>query len=312
MSTHIAVDIGGTQIRAATYHIESQEPSKVIRIPTCDEHTTALDRVQQLISQVWPENDRVIAISVAAPGPTDPYRGVVIEAPNIPGWVDVPLRNYLENHFKVPVALGNDANLAALGEWMFGAGRGYTHLIYITISTGIGGGIIIDNRLLLGTHGLAAEIGHVTVIPHGPPCGCGGRGHLEAIAAGPAIATWVEQELENGVRSSILHDRPITARLVGEAAQKGDRLAVMAIARAANFIGVALSDLLHVFNPSAIIIGGGVSQTGPLLLKPMLEAMQNHVMNPGYLEDLVLRQAAFGDDAGLMGALALARITFPG
>ena len=312
MSTHIAVDIGGTQIRAATYHIESQEPSKVIRIPTCDEHTTALDRVQQLISQVWPENDRVIAISVAAPGPTDPYRGVVIEAPNIPGWVDVPLRNYLENHFQVPVALGNDANLAALGEWMFGAGRGYTHLIYITISTGIGGGIIIDNRLLLGTHGLAAEIGHVTVIPHGPPCGCGGRGHLEAIAAGPAIATWVEQELENGVRSSILHDRPITARLVGEAAQNGDRLAVMAIARAANFIGVALSDLLHVFNPSAIIIGGGVSQTGPLLLKPMLEAMQNHVMNPGYLEDLVLRQAAFGDDAGLMGALALARITFPG
>ena len=312
MSTHIAVDIGGTQIRAATYHIESQEPSKVIRIPTCDEHTTTLDRVQQLISQVWPENDRVIAISVAAPGPTDPYRGVVIEAPNIPGWVDVPLRNYLENHFQVPVALGNDANLAALGEWMFGAGRGYTHLIYITISTGIGGGIIIDNRLLLGTHGLAAEIGHVTVIPHGPPCGCGGRGHLEAIAAGPAIATWVEQELENGVRSSILHDRPITARLVGEAAQKGDRLAVMAIARAANFIGVALSDLLHVFNPSAIIIGGGVSQTGPLLLKPMLEAMQNHVMNPGYLEDLVLRQAAFGDDAGLMGALALARITFPG
>jgi len=110
----------------------------------------------------------------------------------------LPLRNYLENHFHVPVALGNDANLAALGEWMFGAGQGHAHLIYVTISTGIGGGIINDNRLMLGTHGLAAEIGHVTVIPDGPTCGCGSRGHLEAVASGTAIARWVREELEQG------------------------------------------------------------------------------------------------------------------
>lgn len=311
MPIHIAIDIGGTQLRAAAYHPDSLEPVTVMRIPTRDEHTTPLERLQFLITQVWPKDETVIGIAVAAPGPTDPYRGVVIEAPNIPGWVGLPLRNYLENHFHVPVALGNDANLAALGEWMFGAGQGHSHLIYVTISTGIGGGIINDNRLMLGTHGLAAEIGHVTVIPDGPVCGCGARGHLEAVASGTAIARWVRDELQQGAESSMTKDEPITAKVIGEAAQNGDWLAVSAIARAANFIGVALADLLHIFNPSAIIIGGGVSRTGPLLLEPMFTTMQNHVMNPGYLEDLILRQAAFGDDAGLMGALALARTNFP-
>jgi glucokinase len=311
MTTHIAIDIGGTQLRAATFSNDSLEPQKIMRIPTRDKKTTPLERLQLLITQVWPEDGQVAAIAVAAPGPTDPYRGIVIEAPNIPGWVGLPLRTYLENHFHVPVALGNDANLAALGEWKFGAGEGHADMIYVTISTGIGGGVIIDNRLLLGAHGLAAEIGHVTVVPDGPPCGCGGHGHLEAVASGTAITRFVEEELQQGAESRLAGVTPLNTKLIGEAAKKGDWLAISAISRAANFIGVALADLLHIFNPTAIIIGGGVSRSGSMLLDPMFTTMQNHVMNPGYLENLVLREAKFGDNAGLMGALALARTTVP-
>ena len=312
MNTHIAVDIGGTQLRAATYPGDSLKPLKIIRIPTRDENSSPLERLQQLIQQIWPADQSVAGIAVAAPGPTDPYRGVVIEAPNIPGWVNLPLRSYLETYFNVPVALGNDANLAALGEWKFGAGIGHAHMIYVTISTGIGGGVIIDNRMLLGAHGLASEIGHVTVVPDGPACGCGGYGHLEAFASGTAITRWVKDELKLGAQSNLINVKQLNAKTISEAAQKGDWLGIAALSRAANYIGIALADLLHIFNPTAIIIGGGVSRSGSLLLNPMFATMENHVMNPGYLEDLVLREAKFGDDAGLMGALALARTSFPG
>jgi glucokinase len=185
-------------------------------------------------------------------------------------------------------------------------------MIYVTISTGIGGGIISDNRMLLGAHGLAGEIGHVTVIPDGPACGCGGFGHLEAVASGTAITNWVREELEHGAQSSLQSIQQLNAKVISEAAKKGDWLAISALSRAAQFIGVALADLLHIFNPTAIIIGGGVSRSGSLLLDPIFTTMQNHVMNPGYLDNLVLREAKFGDDAGLMGALALARTTYPG
>ncbi len=259
MNSHIAVDIGGTQLRAAAFSEDSSKPARVIRIPTRDESSSPLERLQALIQQIWPTDQPVAGIAVATPGPTDPYRGIVVEAPNIPGWVDLPLRSHLEEHFQVPVAVGNDANLAALGEWKFGAGIGHAHMIYVTISTGIGGGIIIDNRLLLGAQGLAGEIGHVTVIPDGPPCGCGGYGHLEALASGTAITRWVKEQLQNGIQSSLENVKPLNAKAVSEAAQKGDWLGIAALSRAANYVGIALANLLHIFNPTAIIIGGGVS-----------------------------------------------------
>ena len=309
MNYYIAVDIGGTQLRAACYPCGQLMYSKADRISTQYQSTTPLERLENLITSIWPEDGSVSAIGVAAPGPIDPFLGVIHEAPNIPGWVELPLRQHLEQRFKIPVALGNDANLAALGEWKYGVGRGHRHLVYLTISTGIGGGVIIDNRLLLGAHGLAAELGHVTILPDGPMCGCGLRGHLEAVAAGPAIARWVEQQLSNGVPSSIKMVKPLTAKEVGEAAKAGDSLAISALERAGTFIGSLLGDYLHIFNPSIVIIGGGVSKTGDLLLKPMRTAMEKHVYSPFYLDDLVLTTAALGDDVGLIGALALAAST---
>lgn len=307
MSLHIAVDIGGTQMRAACYPSESLEPLRFDRVSTQDPLKTPLEILMDLIASIWPEGENISGIAVAAPGPTDPYEGIIFAAPNIPGWIDLPLQKYLEERFKVPVALGNDANLAALGEWKFGAGQGHHHLIYITVSTGIGGGIIIEDRMLLGVHGLAAELGHITVLLDGPLCGCGKRGHLEAVSSGTAIAHWVEQELAQGVISRLPANQKLTAKQISSAAQQGDELAIAALARAGVFIGQALADFVHIFNPSIIIIGGGVSQSGSLILDPMRAGLREHVITPKYLENLILTTNALGDEAGLMGALALAR-----
>jgi glucokinase len=306
MSHYIAVDVGGTQIRAACYAPDSLTPIRIDRTSTRHPSETPLERLTELVASIWPEKGSVAAIGVAAPGPLDPFAGVIREAPNIPGWIDVPLRSHIEQRFGVPVALGNDANLAALGEWTYGAGQGHHHLVYITVSTGIGGGVIIDDRLLLGLNGLAAELGHVTILPDGPLCGCGARGHLEALSSGTGIARWVEEQLSQGARSSLPCGQPVTAKLVGVAAQAGDALAIAAIERAGSYLGLALANYLHIFNPSIIIIGGGVSQLGPLLLDPLWAAIEKHTLSPYYLEHLTLARAALGDAAGLIGALALA------
>jgi glucokinase len=215
----IVADVGGTHIRTACFNTDGQRPNAIKRIHTIGAGAPH-ERLINLIEAIFPTGEEVAAITVAAPGPTDPYEGIVLEAPNIPGWTNLPLKKLIQERFNVPVAIGNDANLAALGEWRFGAGIGHRNLLYFTVSTGIGGGVIIDNTLLLGAHGLAAELGHVTVIPDGPLCSCGQRGHLEAVTSGPAIARWVEQELSQGIPSSLPDKRPITAEEVSKAASQ--------------------------------------------------------------------------------------------
>lgn len=309
MSVHIAVDIGGTHMRAAYYPAHSHEPLVRKKIDTRHPSESVWDRLVKLIASIWPADEKVAGIGVAAPGPLDPYNGILFSAPNIPEWVNLPIGELLQEQFRLPVAVGNDANLAALGEWTFGAGIGHKHLVYMTISTGIGGGVIVDNRLLVGARGIAAELGHVTVQPDGPLCGCGQRGHLEALAAGPAIARWVEAEIKKGVPSSLGTLERITTKQVAEAANLGDDLSTRALDRAGTYIGRALADILHIFNPSIIVLGGGVSRSGDLLMNPIRKEMEARVMNPHYLDNLTLTTAALGDETGLLGALALARET---
>ncbi len=307
MATFIAIDIGGTRTRIALFAGEEPALLHVERIATQSDEAPLLDRVMALIERVWPQDGKVAAIGVAAPGPLDPYRGVIFSTPNIPEWRDLPLKAVLEERFGVPVALGNDANLAALGEWRFGAGRGHHHLLYLTVSTGIGGGVIVDDRLLLGARGLGAELGHVPVMEGGPLCGCGQRGHLEALASGPAIARYVKEQLAAGA-NSVLRDipHPLSAAQVAAAARQGDALARDAFERAGTVLGRAIAGFLHVFNPTIVILGGGVSRSGNLLLNPVRRAMRANVMDDHFLDHLTLTTAALGDQAGLMGALALA------
>lgn len=307
MNYFIAIDIGGTQMRAACYPEGSLNPIKLEKRPTHTRNSTPEQVLFEVVQAVLTTKDKPKAIGVASPGPVDLQNGAIITAPNIGEWHNYPLVSILQEKFGVPVALDNDANLAALGEWKFGAGRGYAHLVYVTISTGIGGGIIIENRLLRGWRGLAAELGHITVMPDGPLCGCGQRGHIEAIASGTAIARQVSEELARGTPSSLPKDRPINTKDIAQAAAQGDELSIAALARAGYYLGQTLADFLHIFNPQALILGGGVTQSGALLLEPLRRALQAHVISPEYLKDLVITTAALGDEPGLLGALALAQ-----
>jgi len=307
MSAFIAVDIGGTHMRAASYPKVGRDPIKIKRISTRAPNATPLEQLISLINSIWPNDQEVAAIGVAAPGPINPFEGIIYTAPNIPGWQDMRLVKELEREFKVPVFLGNDANLAAMGEWCFGAGQGHHHLIYMTISTGIGTGIIVNDKMLLGSRGLAAELGHVTVMSGGPVCGCGKTGHLEAVASGTAIARWTKEQLQQGVPSKILSEDDLTTEKIAEAARKGDDLAISAFNRAGQFIGQAVADFLHIFNPSIVIIGGGVSSSDDLIMDPIRATLNERVISSHYLENLTVTIADLGDEVGLLGALVLAR-----
>ncbi len=308
MSIFVAVDIGGTHIRVAAYEEDNPEPLTHQRARSLARQPGTFDRLIKTIEAAWPHNQSVAAIGMASPGPLDPQAGVVLATPNIPEWRNFPVTEKLSQHFGVPAWLDNDANLAALGEWKFGAGRGHHHLLYLTISTGIGGGVIVNDRLLHGYHGLAAELGHVTVLAGGPLCSCGYPGHLEALASGPAIERYVREQLAAGVTSTLRDTTELNARLIADAASGGDELARSAYARAGEYLGIGVAGFLHTFDPSIVILGGGVSLSGPLLFEPFEASLRRHVFNPRYLEGLTITRAALGDNAGLLGALALATL----
>jgi glucokinase len=308
----IAVDFGGTNIRAA--YFPSPQPPPVSQNKTAtlasEGPNAVITRLIQAIESQIPKGAVDLRIGIAAPGPLDPRTGVILSAPNLSGWTNIPLRDQLSEHFGVPVFLGNDANAAALAEWRFGAGQGTGNMIYLTISTGIGGGVIADGRLLLGAHGLAGELGHITMDLNGPTCGCGIKGHIEAIAAGPALARNATAQLEasqlSTLKETLSAQGKITSIDIGKAAQAGDELALSVIEEAGLLIGHHLGDLAHIFNPEVFILGGGVSLLGDLIFEPIKRSLREHVMDPAYLDGVRVLPAALGDDAGLVGAMVLA------
>ena len=249
--------------------------------------------------------DTILAWGVGTTGAVDRRTGVVHAPPTLPNW-EIPLRNRLERRTGKPVIVGNDANVAAVAEWRYGAGRGTRDLIYITVSTGIGGAILVDGRLLLGRDGAAGEVGHMTVEADGPLCVCGNPGHLEALASGTAIARMAREQLEAGTDTALrLAGSPVTAADVVDAAQAGDRVAREIVGRAAGALGIGIASLINLFNPEIVVIGGGVAQAGQLLLEPMQAvAIQRTLPTAG--RNVRFALAHFGDDAGLIGALALA------
>ncbi|MCP4140859.1 MAG: ROK family protein [Chloroflexi bacterium] len=306
MTIYIAVDLGGTHIRAASFRPTETEPLKHQKIKTRSKDEGIFERILHLIEDVIPENETLAAIGIAAPGPLNPRTGVILNTPNIPAWENFPVVEKLNAHFNIPVFLGNDANLAALGEWRYGAGQGHDHLLYLTISTGVGGGVISDGHLLEGRDGLGAELGHVTILADGPTCGCGHKGHLEALSSGTAIAKYVREKLKDEKTvSSLRSSASRSAKAIAKAARAGDPLALSAYQRAGKYLGIGIASFLHIFNPSIVILGGGVSQSEDLLYESFRESLQKEIFGPAYLENLSITTAALGDDAGLLGALAL-------
>lgn len=328
----VGVDLGGTQLRAAVLRGatvisrvalltgENPEPDRVV--------PRMFQAVRQVIEEAQISPDQVAGIGIGAPGPLNAHTGVVFDPPNLPGWKDVPLGDLFREEFHLPIFIENDANAGALGEYMFGAGQGCTDLVYLTISTGIGGGVINEGRLLDGTSGTAGELGHITIDWRGRRCNCGNIGCLEQIASGTAIARQANEAIAMGKGDELLNfalahpeqdktaNTPVdnkiesstplhvNTRIVAQAARAGIPLACEIIAIAAEALGVGLVDIIHIFNPEIIVIGGGVSQMGELLLEPARRIVATRAMRVPR-EAVRIVTAKLGTDAGLIGAGAL-------
>jgi glucokinase len=303
----IAVDLGGTRVRAARL---DRELHVLARNETLTEDKrgldATLDRIKEIIRSVWPKDDTVVmGIGISAPGPLNPMTGVVVAPPNLKGWHNVPLGDILRAEFGVPVYVGNDANVAGLAEAVLGAARGYRHVIFLTISTGIGSGMIIDGKMLLGSVGLGAEAGHIIMV-------VGDRvSTLEKEAAGPALARKARVRIEAGEKTRIEEmvngdlDN-ITGATVGNAALEGDAVALDIVRTAGRVIGLGIVSLLHLFNPEIVVLGGGVSNNlRELLFDPMREAVREHCIDRAYWESLRIEPAALGENVSLIGAGAL-------
>jgi len=303
------VDIGGTKIAVALANTDG-ELLLIARFPTRLElgPHSILDQAVEEIERMSVElGARPSAVGIGCGGPLDRRRGLILSPPNLPGWDEFPVVGVVERALKVPAVLDNDANASALGEHRRGAGRGFSNLVYLTISTGIGGGVIIGGELFYGVCDGAGEVGHIPVLlDGGPSCGCGARGCLESLCSGTGIARRAREHLLAGAQSPLLSDRAdeITAKLVAEAARGGDALAQSVWDETIRYLAHGLSSVVVTLAPEAIILGGGVASAGDQLLAPLRRLLSERVkILP--VERMQILQASLGGDSGIHGALIL-------
>jgi glucokinase len=311
MTLLLALDFGGTKLAAAIAHAGSREWVGYERAlsPTNANAKTDLEIMRSLIYSLL-EKAKPSAIGVSFGGPVDATTGKVRLSHHVPGWENLPLRDLLAEEFGVPVSVDNDANVAALGEHRFGAGQGYNSLFYITISTGVGGGWILNGKPWRGAEGMAGEIGHMVVDPNGPVCLCGKRGCVERLASGPYMAQDAREELEQqGNRGEVLRGLVgsnldlITGKVVSEAAAAGDDLAVELLYRSARSLGVGIGNIANLMNPQRFVLGGSVTKAG----KGWWDVVKKKARETALPEvNFEIVSAALGDDAPLWGAVALA------
>ncbi len=343
----VGVDLGGTHIRSAV--LKGSNLHSRISVPTGNDPIPErlLPRIYGIIQQALDEAhialDQIEGIGVATPGPLDNRTGVIYSPPNLPGWENVPLRDLIHQQFHVPILVENDAHTAGLGEYMFGAGRGSKYMVYLTVSTGIGGGVLIDGKILEGANGTAGEIGHTTIDWKGGRCNCGNVGCLEYLASGTAIARYANDAIASGQGTDLLafastmlehnatvpdqqalptpdlNTQPldefddlgevmeplrVNAYTVARAAEAGIPLARDIITHVAEALGVGLVNIIHIYNPDTIILGGGVMQMGRMLMEPALRIVQERTMKAPR-ESVRITLAQLTRNAGLVGAGAL-------
>ncbi len=311
----IAIDFGGTQIRAAVVDPGGEVRGLQFAETGADDDPTAVlertgDTAQQALDAAGHTASDCAAIGVAAPGPLDYETGAILLAPNIPGFENIGVAAPLRERFKLPAFLGNDANLAVLAEHAYGAGRGVNDMVYVTVSTGVGAGILMDGELLLGSTGNAGEVGHMTVDFHAPVHTSGNIGCVEQFSAGLGIARYAEELLAGHKQSplnAIFDERgELSARDVAAAARDGDAMANIAWDRAIRALGAGFVSFIHVLNPGLIVVGGGVANAGDFLLDPIRAYVQEYAM-PGFKEQLRIVPWTLGEKIGILGAAAWAR-----
>ena len=294
-----AIDIGGTKVAVGV--VDSQGKVLASReSPTgadC-EYAHALDIIVHMLKEVERNAGlQLSGVGIGSTGPVDPFSGDFGEVDFLPKWRGKSLVKDLERMFNVTVALENDGDAGALGEAGWGAGRNKARLIYVTVGTGIGGGIVLDGKLYRGVDGAHPEVGHQVIDPSGPPCSCGFRGCWEALAAGPAMAAWLE--------STAPPDYPqragLTAKLICQLAVEGDELARSAVSREARYLGLGLANLINLFTPDAIVLSGSIMKSADLFLPGIRDTIRQGCRFVPF-EKTELLLASLGENANLIGA----------
>jgi len=311
----LAIDLGGTMIIAALISNKGQGMAKEYKLTLADEGLQSVierifSAIDHLLSLRIIDSSQLDSISIAAAGAIDFDKVFVTSSANLPGLHDVPLRDIVKEKYRVNTFLINDAGAAALGEHRLGAGRGVSNLIYLTVSTGIGGGIIINGKLYAGQCGGAGEIGHMTIDVNGPRCNCGNTGCFEVLASGTAVAKEAIRRIRQGERSSLIEIvegklENITAEKVEVAARGGDSLALDIISRAAIYLGVGMVNLVNIFNPEMIIVGGGMAKMVDLLVNPARQVVKERAFQLS-AQAVRIVPAQLGEDAGVLGAAIFA------
>lgn len=311
MKRYLALDIGGTKIACGRFREDGFLEEKIIFSTKPERgYKKIVDEIIISLSKLKVEN--TVAIGVGTAGPLDRIKGEIYSPPNLPGWDGVPLKSDLENALGLPVFMDNDANAACLGEFLFGAGKGVKDLVYITVSTGIGGGIIVNGKLLHGIRDSAGEIGHQTILPDGPLCNCGNRGCLEALASGTAIAKRAKEAIlkdEYTTLKEYAKKGELTAKSVREAMLKGDLVAMRIWNEAMEYLGIGIGNIITILSPERVIIGGSVGLSGEDVLDKVKEVIRKRVfLVPVELVDITT--AKLGENVGLYGAFAVALTEF--
>jgi glucokinase len=288
----LGLDLGGTKIAAAVVEDGKIIARKQIKTPQTglEDVVSALESVSHDLLE---KHSDVTALGIGVPGPLDFKKGRIRFTPNIAGLDDAPIVELLEKRLKLKVVLENDANAAGFAEHKYGAAKKYESSLYITISTGIGGGLFIADTVIRGANGITGEIGHITVMPHGPLCGCGQLGCWEALASGRAIAK----------EATFSYGETLNTQAVFEKAKAGERKALMVIDNAAYFMGIGIANLQKIFDPDVFVIGGGMSQVGDFYLNKIKAYTER--FNAGFPPSKI-RVAELGTDAGVIGAAAVA------
>lgn len=310
----IGIDIGGTKIAGALVDAEG----KIVleeRVPSpAGDPEAMVDAVVGLIERLS-ANHEVIGAGVAAAGFIDADQSTIIYAPNI-SWRNEPFKAKLEAKLSIPVIIENDANAAGWAEYKYGAGRGFKHMVMLTIGTGVGGAVIADSRMLRGGFGIAGELGHIRVVPDGLLCGCGQHGCLESYASGSALLRAAKELAASGdpegarLREIEAEAVKLTGLEVYQAILEGDPGALRILGDLGSWLGQAIGSLVAVLDPEVVVIGGGVSAAGDLLLNPIREAYLAHLPARGYRPELKITAAEFVNDAGVVGAADLVRVAF--
>ena len=308
--TVIGVDLGGTNLRTAIVGPDGEILDKLKEATRAGDGWTKvvarlIDNIKRQLEIGAQRGAKVFAVGVGAPGVILVDKGIVVKSPNFPDWNNLPLKAELEKALNIPVFIENDANAAALGEKWRGAGRNIRSMIHITLGTGVGGGIILDNKIWHGADGMAGEIGHMTLIPDGRPCTCGNTGCLEMYASARGIVQSFREELERQKLPAPETLKNVTSEKVYQAAREGDAVARRVMKDMGRMLGIGIASLINIFNPERVVIGGGVKDAWPLFIGATHEEIMRRAFQvPAERTEIV--PSSLGDDAGMIGAAAVA------